>query len=673
MVHPLAAEVVAEMFPIIRTDGNASPGSGRDLPDTVVPQALGGGALFAIDVAFDPDTAVEGIGQPREFAVGALAPDMPKHPRLSSAAAGVVAILMPVAFGGASFADGHSTGGRVAEEPSDLSRQLPDRCAETDDRSPDAPPVRLSRRPRQEEGGACLAGDAIPLAVADAGRDLAPVSAARCGNSAETASVDGMKARQAPEAGLVKRADAPEWSGAALTTPWGTDASRFGERDTARTPGHCREMSATGASSLGIREPIPAQSTPVQGTSADDRGRTSEPRSSDSASVEYPPSPEFALSNGRRTVSDGAIAISGHPGVLPEVEDRTAGDTLSGPLPPGIGATVSEVPNRGNQGSGPLGTVPEDLMSSPLRSAARAVADGWRSRAADRSVPDQEHPKRPFATATVAEGRGDTPLPASKDAPSFPSSVTDGSRQANKPSPGLDLSLRFVPAGQAEVSAGESAPQGRTRLVDTAAVRSVIEAALGPQSAATQDLPDAAIDDHGETAVAEPDPGGSLPDFMPPAERAVQTANIERASGAALGPGAAEAARGVAAQLAEAIAKTSDRSVEVALAPEELGRVRLTLHATESGLTMGIVAERPETLDLMRRHIDQLSRDFRDLGFANLTFNFGQGQDGSNRRPQSPTELAAVETDAVFRPVAPTKNVPAGALDAPASGLDLRI
>ena len=51
----------------------------------------------------------------------------------------------------------------------------------------------------------------------------------------------------------------------------------------------------------------------------------------------------------------------------------------------------------------------------------------------------------------------------------------------------------------------------------------------------------------------------------------------------------------------------------------------MSLVTHEGALTMMLQAERPETLDLLRRNIDQLAQDFRDLGFQDLTFRFGAG------------------------------------------------
>lgn len=84
-------------------------------------------------------------------------------------------------------------------------------------------------------------------------------------------------------------------------------------------------------------------------------------------------------------------------------------------------------------------------------------------------------------------------------------------------------------------------------------------------------------------------------------------------------------ARFAAAQMADALIKQPNRPVEITLNPEELGRVRIALNHADSGLTVTITAERPETLDLMRRHIEQLAIEFRRLGYENIGFEFSGG------------------------------------------------
>lgn len=94
----------------------------------------------------------------------------------------------------------------------------------------------------------------------------------------------------------------------------------------------------------------------------------------------------------------------------------------------------------------------------------------------------------------------------------------------------------------------------------------------------------------------------------------------------------AETPRHVAQQLAEAVATAGKRNVDVSLNPRELGHVNMRVTTTDVGVTVVINAERPETEDLMRRHIQDLAREFKDMGFSDISFQFGSdaqtGQSG---------------------------------------------
>ncbi|MCT2539792.1 flagellar hook-length control protein FliK [Sedimentimonas flavescens] len=137
-------------------------------------------------------------------------------------------------------------------------------------------------------------------------------------------------------------------------------------------------------------------------------------------------------------------------------------------------------------------------------------------------------------------------------------------------------------------------------------------------------------------------------------------------------PGAAEPPATpvhVSRQLAEAAGAQRDGMVEVALAPEELGKVKLRLQAHDGVMSVSIQAERPETLDLMRRHADLLARDFRDLGFRDVAFSFAEH---SGQRPAPPPdpdegmELAPTIDPARPLPIPPKPS-------AAGRGLDLRM
>ncbi|UWQ79380.1 flagellar hook-length control protein FliK [Leisingera sp. S132] len=90
-----------------------------------------------------------------------------------------------------------------------------------------------------------------------------------------------------------------------------------------------------------------------------------------------------------------------------------------------------------------------------------------------------------------------------------------------------------------------------------------------------------------------------------------------------------EMPRMIAAQIAEAFAAKGDQKVEVSLNPQELGHVKMRVVTSETGITMIIQTERPETGDLMRRHINELAEEFRRMGYEDISFEFSGGQAGS--------------------------------------------
>ena len=125
-----------------------------------------------------------------------------------------------------------------------------------------------------------------------------------------------------------------------------------------------------------------------------------------------------------------------------------------------------------------------------------------------------------------------------------------------------------------------------------------------------------------------------------------------------------ETAMQVIRQIGEAIVDRGGDVVELRLEPEELGHVRFRMTGGEHALSMTILADRPETLDLLRRHVDQLARHLDDLGCSATQFRFGEGsgQGGAFRGPlaggDGPEDLDAI---------------PQNDTSEPSSGLDIRV
>ena len=128
----------------------------------------------------------------------------------------------------------------------------------------------------------------------------------------------------------------------------------------------------------------------------------------------------------------------------------------------------------------------------------------------------------------------------------------------------------------------------------------------------------------------------------------------------------------VAAQISAALSRSADGATELALSPDELGHVRLRLEpdvANPDRMVVMITFERPETLDLFRRHAGELAEALRSAGYAGADIGFGQegaGSQGFDRRADPPSG----RTGDIAQPDAPPP--PAPRLAAGAS-LDLRL
>ncbi|MDO6729744.1 flagellar hook-length control protein FliK [Marinovum sp. 2_MG-2023] len=81
-------------------------------------------------------------------------------------------------------------------------------------------------------------------------------------------------------------------------------------------------------------------------------------------------------------------------------------------------------------------------------------------------------------------------------------------------------------------------------------------------------------------------------------------------------------ARDVAQQLSLVTRSAAGEVTELSLRPDELGHVRMRMTGGDGQIVLQILSERPETHDLMRRHIDIVERAFRELGYNDIAFEF---------------------------------------------------
>ncbi len=141
----------------------------------------------------------------------------------------------------------------------------------------------------------------------------------------------------------------------------------------------------------------------------------------------------------------------------------------------------------------------------------------------------------------------------------------------------------------------------------------------------------------------------------------------------------------IATQLAQAGRAQPSGSTDIVLNPRELGQVRLNLQALDGAISVTIIAERPETADLMRRHMDMLTQEFRSLGYQDITISFGGRQgsrdDGPAQQFQSGSRQDDPDRDSKSGPAASQTPDPTTDSDLPRpaatrtgrGGLDLRL
>lgn len=173
-------------------------------------------------------------------------------------------------------------------------------------------------------------------------------------------------------------------------------------------------------------------------------------------------------------------------------------------------------------------------------------------------------------------------------------------------------------------------------------------------------------------AAPEPDPGREASDDA--ALFALGTGPLPSSAMSAGSPtGAlAEPIPQLAARLTAALTPGAEGETELALSPEELGQVRVKLKpdtAHPDRLVVMITFERPETLDLFRRHAGELADAFRAAGYAGADIGFGQ-QDSGQADPGRRDGTAGRSLDGPSRPD-PSPPAPPRLLGA--ASLDLRL
>jgi flagellar hook-length control protein FliK len=131
------------------------------------------------------------------------------------------------------------------------------------------------------------------------------------------------------------------------------------------------------------------------------------------------------------------------------------------------------------------------------------------------------------------------------------------------------------------------------------------------------------------------------------------------------------AAQAIVATLPSPLRDLGTGTLEIALDPPELGRVRLSLVETGGVMVVSILADRPETADLMRRHLDILAQEFARSGLEPPQVRIGAGSaEGGTARGGGERDAQGLEpTETALTSPPPPPPAGTGALRA----LDLRL
>ncbi|HMM08505.1 MAG TPA: flagellar hook-length control protein FliK [Paracoccus solventivorans] len=238
------------------------------------------------------------------------------------------------------------------------------------------------------------------------------------------------------------------------------------------------------------------------------------------------------------------------------------------------------------------------------------------------TLPSAEAPLAPtelraVSAAEVTEGEGDLATSSSNLAPASQEFATLRASGGAGMSPASLDTGKVAPdpadAGEfPEITAPEAPPHDAPDSTTPEATGTAGTAA--PRDAAGQ----------ASQAPADPDMPGAL---AAPLSRDTAAASADQPSTLRLPP-LAEPHR----QIADAIVRTSSGQVEITLDPVELGRVTVLLGEDGNPGRLALLVERPETLELIRRHSDQLLRDLRENGMPDARLEDLRQDDSANRR-----------------------------------------
>jgi flagellar hook-length control protein FliK len=270
---------------------------------------------------------------------------------------------------------------------------------------------------------------------------------------------------------------------------------------------------------------------------------------------------------------------------------------------------------------------PEPVIPPAVMTVAREPAP---SAATDAEPVDPSD--LPALETTAEEGAGIAEGPPTEAAPALSVPAEEAVAPAASDPAASDQIAGVAPRPERRAPAASAAASGTPRTEVSDAEPRGSDAPVAPEGATRTDV-DVARTKH-MASVLEVDPGQIAQDGADPLPFAL-TRSGEGGADWRLLPGAptqgAEPARAaidpraVLGQITVALAAGDTSRVEIRLDPAELGRVHIALSRTERGLHASVTAERPETMDLLRRNADVLTRELAAAGYDTVSLDMAQG------------------------------------------------
>lgn len=120
----------------------------------------------------------------------------------------------------------------------------------------------------------------------------------------------------------------------------------------------------------------------------------------------------------------------------------------------------------------------------------------------------------------------------------------------------------------------------------------------------------------------------------------------------------------ISGQIQQQLTNSSQQVIELRLDPPELGRVVIHINTSDQTVAAQVTAERPETVELMRRHSEVLAQTLEKAGFSQSNLSFQQGTAQKNHQDSEQFQgLALLGEPIEADPSAPIPRAVDGRLD----------